>query len=460
MLSLVNGLQCLYDILAIEIYLVKFRGEIKFIHCVYDVEENIMEYNRKISFFICFILALFPFYAYLQMDMINVMAPNFINAGFNHNQISLLFSGYLYTVALFLLPAGMMLDHYHEDTVIYLALILMFIGALLFSVSHSFENMIISRIVSAIGHAFSLASCLKITARVVCARDYGLATGSIMTVTLCGSMLVQTPLAMLITKTNIHTALIVVALIGILIIIAIKMVMIRYHLVRHRDYNEQNKLTNFLFDNAKKVLLSRENLLCALYMCAITCPTAWLSELWGVTYLTDTNHISVINASMVTSMLFLGTIIGSPLCGYLSDRVQNRKIPMIMGAFISLIVTVIIFNYQLHLTLLLLFFFLIGFFASTYSLGYSIAIEFNQKELLSTASGLINVIIVLGVSSFLSTYSALLSTMSEQHLGHKYTLAFWLLIVSFTMSLIVALFLEDTDQAKNKLQNELLSKYV
>jgi sugar phosphate permease len=195
-------------------------------------------------------------------------------------------------------------------------------------------------------------------------------------------------------------------------------------------------------------------------MCAITCPTAWLSDLWGITYLTYTNHISVINASMVTSMLFLGTIIGSPLCGYLSDRVQNRKIPMIMGAFISLIVTVIIFNYQLHLTLLLLFFFLIGFFARTYSLGYSIAIEFNQKELLSTASGLINVIIVLGVSSFLSTYSALLSTMSEHHLGHKYTLAFWLLIVSFTISLIVALFLKDTDQAKNKLQNELLSKYV
>ncbi len=50
--------------------------------------------------------------------------------------------------------------------------------------------------------------------------------------------------------------------------------------------------------------------------------------------------------------------------------------------------------------------------------------------------------------------------MSEHHLGHKYTLAFWLLIVSFTMSLIVALFLEDTDQAKNNLQNELLSKYV
>ncbi len=412
-----------------------------------------MENKRKLSFIICFIMALFPFYSYMQMDMINVMAPNFIQLGFNPNQISLLFSGYLYTVALFLLPAGIMLDHYREDTVMYIALILMIIGALLFSISHSFEPMFISRIISAIGHSFSIASCLKITARVVRPRDYGIATGGIMTIILFGSLLAQTPLAYLIAKTNMQIALVLVSLLGVIIILSIKTILNRYNLVSPSSIKNSNQKSSTLLQNAKMVLFTRENLLCTLYMCSITCPTAWLSELWGVTYLVDTNHINVLHASLVTSMLYLGTILGSPICGYISDWLQNRKSPMMIGALVSLIATVIIFNYQLSLSALMLCFFLIGFFASTYSLGYSVAMENNQKETVSMASGLINVMIVVGVSSFLNAYSALTPTRSS-HLINNYALAFWLLSGSFIVSFIVAIFLRENIQRQNTYKSD------
>ena len=79
-------------------------------------------------------------------------------------------------------------------------------------------------------------------------------------------------------------------------------------------------------------------------------PVGLLGGLWGVLYLTSTHNVSRVHASEVSSMLFVGTMIGSPLVGWISDKIQMRRPPMLVGALLSLVlISVVIFVPNLSL---------------------------------------------------------------------------------------------------------------
>lgn len=55
----------------------------------------------------------------------------------------------------------------------------------------------------------------------------------------------------------------------------------------------------------------------------------------GTLYLEQRLDISSAQASIINGMLFLGAIIGSPLVGWISDRIGLRIVPMKVGVITS-----------------------------------------------------------------------------------------------------------------------------
>ena len=80
-----------------------------------------------------------------------------------------------------------------------------------------------------------------------------------------------------------------------------------------------------------------QNWLACAYTCMMNLPLSLLGGLWGVMYLMDVHGFSKIDATYITSMLFVGMIFGSPLVGWISDRIGSRKLPMTVGAIASLV---------------------------------------------------------------------------------------------------------------------------
>src|SRR5581483_7062273 len=62
------------------------------------------------------------------------------------------------------------------------------------------------------------------------------------------------------------------------------------------------------------------------YAFSIWTPIAVFAALWGVAFLQVKYHISVIMASSLCSMIWLGIGVGSPLLGWVSDRFASRKL--------------------------------------------------------------------------------------------------------------------------------------
>src|SRR6185312_17513849 len=141
-----------------------------------------------------------------------------------------------------------------------------------------------------------------------------------------------------------------------------------------------------LLSNLKTICNNKQNWLASLYICLMGIPLMILGALWGSNYLMATHALTYLQAASVTSMIFIGTIIGSPLIGFISDRVGSRRRIMLYGAILTLLTLIVV--YQWHsasFSYLMVFFFLIGLFGSSQVLGYPVISENNAKEITSTA---------------------------------------------------------------------------
>ena len=164
----------------------------------------------------------------------------------------------------------------------------------------------------------------------------------------------QTPLVHLIQKTSWQTGLVVTACIGygisLAIFFALKKVPFSHHPI--------SKNTRMLSE-LKSVFINTQNIFCALYTSLMNLPIYMLGAMWGIPYLLHVGHYSETQAASICGMLFLGVMIGSPLTGIIADLKRSRKMMMILGAFLSIVIMLaILSDYTSYYIDLSLFFFI------------------------------------------------------------------------------------------------------
>jgi MFS family permease len=125
-----------------------------------------------------------------------------------------------------------------------------------------------------------------------------------------------------------------------------------------------------------------------------------LGATWGGLYLVQVQNLSALQASYVTSMIYIGTIIGGPLVGSISDRIGMRRSPMIAGAILTFFLLLTLFCGQLSLLTLMLIFFLLGLVSSTQVLSYPTVAENNSEALSATAVSAVSISCIGGGAIF------------------------------------------------------------
>jgi MFS family permease len=102
-------------------------------------------------------------------------------------------------------------------------------------------------------------------------------------------------------------------------------------------------------------------------------------------------------ASNVVSLIFMGSVVGCPLAGWLSDFQGRRKPIMIVGAIATLISVFPLFlGIVLSQITLSIIFFALGFFTSTQVISYPLVAESNSSDNTGAATGIASVIIMGG----------------------------------------------------------------
>ncbi|MCZ6914266.1 MAG: MFS transporter [Rickettsia endosymbiont of Ixodes persulcatus] len=357
------------------------------------------------SWIVCFSAALFFFYEFIQMNMFNAISADLMRAfSLDATELGKLSAYYFYANLLFLPVAGALLDRFSTRLIILSALLFCVVGIAGFATTHSFFLACIFRFMSGIGSAFCFLSSIRLASRWFPAKQMALVTGLIVTMAMMGGMVAQTPLTLLNQALGWRYTLLLDAGLGLMIFTII------FYFVQDCPpglKQDQKVLQLELADlgvlkSWGLAYLNPQNLLCGLYTSLTNLPIALLGAIWGSLFLQQTAHLSPTEASLAPSMLFLGTIIGGPIVGWFSDKIKKRVLLMLLGALISLLLTIAIICLPklLSLTAILLLFFTLGFFTSSQVLSYPLVAESNPKNLTATSVSVVSFFAIGGYAVF------------------------------------------------------------
>ncbi len=411
--------------------------------------------NKLLPWVVCFSAALFFFFEFMQMVILNSMTANLLREfDLSAKQMGTLTFAYFWGNVAFLFPAGMIIDRVSTRRLILFTLSICVLGAFGFAMASNITWAIVCRFIIGMGGAFCFLSNVRLASRWFPPERLALVIGLIVTIAMLGGMVAQAPFALLIEKVGWRNASLVSASVGLLILINIFIFVRDFPKGKAQMYYQQHAVlqTMGFFETLKKSLGNAQNWLAGSFALMMNIPVMVLGAAWGILYLVQVHHLSEGEAAWISGLIFLGAVIGSPFWGWLSDRIGLRKKPMLYAAIASLAIALIIMLVPgLSRLAFMVLFFGLGFFMIAHILAYPLIAESNSRALTATSESVASLLIQSG--GFFAFVFGFLMDLNWNHTiidGNRvysssdFMLAMSILPIAFFFSWIVALFIRET----------------
>ena len=421
-----------------------------------SLERNENLAHSLIPWLVCITGGLLFFYESIQMNMFNSLNTSLM-ASFHVNatDLGLLTSVYFYTNSSLIFIAGNLLDRFSTRKLILVAMSCCTLGTLIFSMAPGIGVAVIGRFLVGIGGAFCFLSSVKLASRWFPPARMALIVGVIVTMYMFGGMVAQTPLAIAVRHFGWRYAVFLDGMLGVALTAFMwAIIKDRPEKDKHLAAQETRQLESIgLKRSIFLVLKNRQNWYGAFYTSLMNLPIFLIGAFMGSMYLTQMDHLSIAQASTVSSMIYFGSVLGSPTMGWISDKIGYRRIPMIIAAVISVaLVLYIIYTPHLSMASLLLSFFTLGFITSAQVIGYPTVSEHNPHVLTGTAVSIVSMITVLGGAILLPVAGRILDISGAHHRLHgviqysaaAYHHALVILPAAFVIALVMALLIRET----------------
>ena len=409
--------------------------------------------NTFSSWVVVLSASLFFFYIFVQMTMFNAINDDFATSlCFDAQQLSGICSCYFFGNVLFLFPAGMILDRFSVKKSLLIAYVVAVIATYVFAVASDLKMLSLARFVIGMSGAFAFLSVVKLASQWFDSHKIALVIGVVVMLATCGGIVAQTPLAMFGAAYGWRKAVMVVAALGAVFIL------VQLFLVKDRSivdplnpkYTRSKMKTNFWF-SLKMALTCKQNWLGGTYISLLNLPLFIFGGSWGLPYLMQVHNFELFQATIITTFMFVGMAIGSPIAGLISDRLGLRKRPMIIGSLAAIVLILLIMyapTYSLSTEILI--YFALGFFMAFQVIGYPVITESNPDSIVATAASVGSVLIMSGgilvvVYGWLLKLSAgVSSTVTKQYLARDFLYANYFVLGSVIAALIAALLIKET----------------
>lgn len=321
-------------------------------------------------YLVCSLAALFYVYDYF-IQVSPAVITHQLMAAFNIGAggLSLLGACFFYAYATMQIPAGLLLDRFGARKLLSLAILISGLGVILFGLTSSFAVAGLARHFTLIAGLVQFAGC----------------TGSIMG---------EAPLAHVINAYGWRPTLIITGLMTLLLAGLYWLII--------RDYRPGTVVPpapkigiTHEWHTLKQVLSIPQVWWIAL--CGFFCwvPVATLGALWGVPYLMKVYNWTNTQAAGFCSLFWIALGISSPLIGWWSDRIKNRRLPCHLCFLAGLTGGImIIFADDLPVAAMALALILLGISCAVQSLTFGIIKDILPPSIFGTASGFVNMMAI------------------------------------------------------------------
>lgn len=309
--------------------------------------------------------------------------------------VSLLSSSFFYTYILFQIPSGMLIDRVQPRYCLTACLIGISVVSMFFAFAQTLPAAKFSRILQGAFSAPSVVPALYLAANWFPAARFALLAGLTEMTGMLGAAAGQAFLAPSVGAIGWRHTIMVCACLGLL------MAVLTWMIIRDKP-NTEVKATQ---SASPKTHIFRD------LLTVIAFPQAWVNgvlcgllfsvaaafgSFWCIPYLMQSYPISLNMAAAASSMVLVGTALGAPALGWVSDRLCLRRMPMIVSTGLVFVLMLgILYLPNVGLTNMFLMLFLVGFFSSAYVIPFAIMRDLVPANVRGTAMGYTNLMCIL-----------------------------------------------------------------
>ena len=409
------------------------------------------------------LLALAYFFVYFHRLSLSVVADNLVK-DFNTSAgtMGLLGSIYFYCYAAMQLPAGLLSDSVGPRRTVTWFLIVASAGSVLFGLAPNIETAFVSRILVGFGVSMVFIPTMKILSQWYYPHEFASMAGILNAVGGAGVMAATWLLAMMTVAIGWRLSFELIG--GCTFVIAL----LAWLIIRDRPQDKGWPAIGDLAAKPSAPAAAAQTIpLLAGMRQVVGNPHFWplalwfffdcgiffgFGGLWGGPFLMHVYGLSREAAGAVLSMIAWGMIIGSPLLGFVSDRVlKSRKKPFVICTTILVVEmgTLYFFPDRLSLPMLYVAFFVFAVCASSIVvIGFTATKELFPVEIAGTSVGTVNLFPFLGGAVFMPFLGKVLDAYPRNASGayalEGYTTMLLVLLISAVIALGCTLMMKET----------------
>lgn len=351
--------------------------------------------QRLFAFTVCGIAGLFLAYEFILQVSPNVMTQQLMHS-FDINAVALgtYISFYYYSYAPMQLVAGLSFDRLGARNTLTLAILTCAVGTGVIGYADSAYWLGVGRFLTGLGSAASFVGLLFLGRSWFANRYFFLVAGITEFLGCLGAVVGGGPTAMMVHAFGWRPTLIGLALVGFVLTI-LAFFVVRESSATRNAAPEIGLSHSPLFERLKQVLSQPQMWAISLYAFMVFAPIPAFAALWGVPYLTAAYDISPTVAGFACSMIWVGMGLGSILAGWVSELLRSRKIPLVAGALLGVVVTLLILYVHVSLIMLYGLMFLLGVATLGQALSFNAINDNAELKIAGTAMGFNNMLVVL-----------------------------------------------------------------
>jgi MFS family permease len=310
---------------------------------------------------------------------------------------------YFYCYAIMQLPSGLLADRFGPRKLFIAAAAAAAAGTLLFAFAESFATAAVGRGIIGGAAAVGWIGMLKLAAHWFSPQKFASISGLSLAVGTLGAVLAGFPLRLL--SDEFGWRIVVAGSAGFAVLLMLGMIFIMRDDPSDKGYRSwspapetKDALAKMTIRESLAGLPMRDLVLLCIGQTAVTGSMVMMAGLWGVPFLTTVFEITARTATGFTSLMMVGFAIGSLIFGPWSDRSGQRKKPLLVGTFLSLLGFILLATgatfWSLWVTVFVLW--LIGISAGSMVISFAYGKDLVGGQKTATITSIVNLSVTLG----------------------------------------------------------------
>lgn len=358
-------------------------------------------------------------------------------------------AAYYYVYAPLQLVVGSLMDRFGARLVLIPSVLVVALGCLLETFAGTLLEMTLARGLQGLGSAFAFVGAMYLAAQWFPHNKLALIAGLTTTLGMLGGIVGNAGLAWLVDEAGYKATLHMSWIAGIGIFVLLLLVIPKPPPWAQKALLENpEEPARGMIGGILSVLGNPQSWLIGFTGACLYLPLTIIGGLWGVNYVMTASGVSKETASTAVSLLYVGWVVGAPLAGWLSDKLEKRRMLLIASTILTLLTTVLLTLFvSLHIAAMLVLLLAIGLASSVQVVTFVSAVEVNKPGLHGTALSVNNMLVMLLGGLAQPLFGVILDWSSgggAHYTAHDYRTAMFMLPACSLLAVAASLFLKES----------------